>query len=213
MTQEPVKGNADDYRSAQAEAKAAAARAKAMRPWYKKKRFLIGIPLAVFFILGLIGSLTETDEDSPTVVATSSNATTTESPGTSTPSGTSSAAAATESRTPVATQAAPESNLTASQRNAVRSAESYLSFTGFSRQGLIDQLSSEFGDQYPVQDATIAVDSLDVDWNAEAVESAEAYLSFSGFSCQGLIDQLSSDFGDQYTLDQATYAATQVGLC
>ena len=95
----------------------------------------------------------------------------------------------------------------------MRSAESYLSFSGFSRQGLIDQLSSPYGDQFSVEDATVAVDSLTVDWNAEAVESAQAYLEFSSFSCKGLIDQLSSRYGDQYTVDQATYAANAVGLC
>uniref|UniRef100_UPI0040482345 Ltp family lipoprotein n=1 Tax=Yoonia sp. TaxID=2212373 RepID=UPI0040482345 len=47
-------------------------------------------------------------------------------------------------------------NLTGPQRNAVRSAESYLSFTGFSRAGLIDQLSSSYGDGYDVADATAA---------------------------------------------------------
>lgn len=114
---------------------------------------------------------------------------------------------------PAATQAAPDSNLTTSQRNAVRSARSYLDLMGFSRQGLIDQLSSEFGDQYPVQDATVAVDSLTVDWNEQAVRSANAYLGLMGFSCQGLIDQLSSEYGDQYTVAQATHAATKVGLC
>lgn len=106
-----------------------------------------------------------------------------------------------------------DSSLTKSQQNAVKSALSYLEFSGFSRQGLIDQLSSEYGDQYPAADATIAVESLDVDWRAEAVESANSYLEFSAFSCQGLIDQLSSDYGDQYTVEEATYAATQVGLC
>ena len=106
-----------------------------------------------------------------------------------------------------------DSSLTKSQQNAVKSALSYLEFSGFSRQGLIDQLSSEYGDQYPVADATIAVESLDVDWRAEAVQSANSYLEFSAFSCQGLIDQLSSDYGDQYTVEEATYAATQVGLC
>ncbi len=111
------------------------------------------------------------------------------------------------------TQQVADSNLTTSQESAVRSARSYLDFSGFSRQGLIDQLSSEFGDQYPVEDATVAVDSLLVDWNAQAVRSANSYLEISGFSCQGLIDQLASEFGDQYTVDQATWAATQVGLC
>ena len=37
---------------------------------------------------------------------------------------------------------------------------------------LIDQLSSEYGEQFSVEDATVAVDSLNVDWNAQAAESA-----------------------------------------
>ena len=49
--------------------------------------------------------------------------------------------------------------------------------TGFSKQGLIDQLSSSAGDGYSVSDAAVAVDSLSVDWNrfdrnAEAGSSA-----------------------------------------
>ena len=104
-------------------------------------------------------------------------------------------------------------NLTAAQRNAVRSANSYLQLSGFSRQGLIDQLSSEFGDSYSVGDATVAVNSLSTDWNAQAARSAVSYLELSGFSCRGLIDQLSSEFGDKYTVEQATYGATQAGIC
>ena len=104
-------------------------------------------------------------------------------------------------------------NLTAAQRNAVRSANSYLQLSGFSRQGLIAQLSSEFGDSYSAGDATVAVNSLSTDWNAQAARSAVAYLELSGFSCQGLIDQLSSEFGDKYTVEQATYGATQAGIC
>ena len=104
-------------------------------------------------------------------------------------------------------------NLTAAQRNTVRSANSYLQLSGFSRQGLIDQLSSEFGDRYSVGDATVAVDSLSTDWNAQAARSAVSYLELSGFSCQGLIDQLSSELGDKYTVEQATYGATQAGIC
>ena len=104
-------------------------------------------------------------------------------------------------------------SLTAAQRYAVRSADSYLKVSGFSRQGLINQLSSEFGDQYNVRDATVAVDSLSIDWNKQAARSAAAYLKMSGFSCRGLIDQLSSEYGDKYTREQATYGATQAGIC
>lgn len=84
---------------------------------------------------------------------------------------------------------------------------------GFSRDGLIQQLSSSSGDGYDVADATAAVDSLSVDWNEQAVRSAESYLSMMGFSCDGLIDQLSSDAGDKYTTSQATYGAQQAGAC
>lgn len=106
-----------------------------------------------------------------------------------------------------------DSSLTLSQRNAVRSANSYLRISGFSRQGLIDQLSSDAGDRFSVADATAAVDSLDVDWRAQAARSAASYLKISGFSCQGLIEQLSSRAGDKYTVEQATYGATQAGIC
>jgi hypothetical protein len=85
--------------------------------------------------------------------------------------------------------------------------------TGFSRDGLIEQLSSDAGDGYSVADATVAVDSLDVDWKENAAKSARQYLSMSGFSCQGLIEQLSSKAGDKYTVDQATYGARQAGAC
>jgi hypothetical protein len=103
-------------------------------------------------------------------------------------------------------------DLTVAQQNAVEAAESYLDFSGFSREGLIDQLSSKAADGYSEKDATIAVDSLDVNWNAEAVEAAESYLEFTSFSRAGLIDQLTSSAGDQFTQAQAVYAANKVGL-
>jgi len=104
-------------------------------------------------------------------------------------------------------------DLTNPQRNAVRSAELYLSMQGFSREGLIEQLSSPFGDDYDRADAVAAVDSLSIDWNAQAARSAELYLSMMGFSCRGLIEQLSSSFGDSYTEEQARYGAEQAGAC
>ena len=111
------------------------------------------------------------------------------------------------------TEAGPVSQLTAPQRNARRNAESYLAMTGFSRQGLIDQLSSDSGNGYAVADATAAVDSLDVNWKAQAARSAQSYLNMTGFSCQGLVEQLSSSSGSQYTLEEARYGAQQAGAC
>ena len=110
-------------------------------------------------------------------------------------------------------QTAPEPGLTVAQRNAARSAQLYLNISGFSRRGLINQLSSEYGDKFSIGDATVAVDSLNIDWNAQAARSAAAYLKMSGFSCRGLIEQLSSEYGNKYTVEQATYGATQAGAC
>lgn len=104
-------------------------------------------------------------------------------------------------------------DLTGPQRQAVRSAKQYLSMQGFSRAGLIQQLSSDAGDGYKVADATAAVDSLNVDWDQQAVKSAKTYLNMQGFSCKGLIQQLSSSAGDGYTVKQATYGAKQAGAC
>jgi hypothetical protein len=104
-------------------------------------------------------------------------------------------------------------SLTGPQKNAVRSAKQYLSIKGFSRDGLIQQLSSAAGSGYEVADATVAVDILSIDWDKEAVKSAKQYLGIMGFSCKGLIQQLSSSAGDKYTVSQATYGARQAGAC
>ncbi len=102
--------------------------------------------------------------------------------------------------------------MTQQQQNAVQDANSYLSAEpGFSQQGLINQLSGPGGDGFSVADATAAVDSLTVDWNAQAVDDANNYNStVGGFSCSGLVQQLEFD---QFTAAQATYGATQAGDC
>jgi hypothetical protein len=102
---------------------------------------------------------------------------------------------------------------TVSQQQALESAKSYLDMgTGFSEKGLIDQLSSQYGEKFSVADATWAVAHSGADWNAQAVMSAKGYMKMGGFSRAGLIDQLTSSAGEQFTLAQATYAVNQVGL-
>lgn len=106
--------------------------------------------------------------------------------------------------------------LTVAQSSAVRSAQSYLSHSGFSRAGLINQLTSEYGEAFAPEDAEFGVAHLEqsgqVDWNQEAVQSAESYLRSSGFSRQGLFRQLTSQYGERFTADQANFALDTVGL-
>lgn len=91
-------------------------------------------------------------------------------------------------------------------RNALRSAENYLEFSAFSYQGLYDQLTSEYADQFPADAAQYAVDNLQVDWNEQALKSAKQYLEFSPMSDAELYDQLVSEYGEQFTPEQAQYA-------
>jgi cytoplasmic iron level regulating protein YaaA (DUF328/UPF0246 family) len=90
----------------------------------------------------------------------------------------------TENNTP------PEASETVSQSNAVKKGEQYLSFTAFSRSGLIEQL--EF-DGFNKSDATYGTDAQNANWNEQAAKKAKAYLSFTAFSRSGLIDQLKFD--------------------
>ena len=116
-------------------------------------------------------------------------------------------------RNPGATATPPADEgpqMTSGQENALRAAEDYIDLTAFSKQGLIEQLSSPAGDGYSKADATFAANHVDVDWNAEAVEAAEDYLELSSFSRQGLIEQLSSAAGDKFTPAQAQYAVNKV---
>lgn len=104
------------------------------------------------------------------------------------------------------------SKITLAMENALGSAEDYLEYSAFSRQGLIDQLSSEYGSGYKTDEATWAVDQLKADWKKQAVRSAKDYLEYSSFSRQGLIDQLSSEYGAQFTVEEATHAVNKIGL-
>ena len=93
---------------------------------------------------------------------------------------------------------------------ALESAESYLAMGGFSKQGLYEQLSSEYGEGFTQAEAQYAVDHVDVDWNKEAVQSARSYLDMSPMSREGLIEQLSSSAGEGFTYEQAVYAVNKV---
>jgi len=94
----------------------------------------------------------------------------------------------------------------ASQQNAVRAAEDYLEVSSFSRTGLIEQLEYS---GYSTADAVFAVDSIAVDWNAQAVKAAKDYLEVSAFSRSALIEQL---VYAGFTPSQAAYGVSFTGL-
>ena len=117
-------------------------------------------------------------------------------------------------QTPAGAPAKTKPAGTVSELEALTAAENYLSDgTGFSRQGLIDQLDSSYGDNFSVADATWGVEHSGANWDAQAVDCAKGYMSDGqGFSRQGLIEQMTSSYGNKFTEAQAEYAASAVGL-
>lgn len=105
--------------------------------------------------------------------------------------------------------------LTLAQENVIEEAQRYVDVMAFSRRGLFDQLTSEYGGGYEDKDAKFALDYLEdhklVNWKNEAVEAAEQYLDAMSFSRSGLLQQLTSEYGSQFTKKQAEYALEQVG--
>lgn len=121
---------------------------------------------------------------------------------------TSSAASPSAARTAVAaptTTEPPKPRFTRAQQNAIAKAESYLDYSAFSKQGLINQL--EF-DDFSTADAVFAVQHLEangeVDWNDQALKKAESYLDYTSFSLPALVNQLEFD---GFTPSEAQYGA------
>ena len=95
---------------------------------------------------------------------------------------------------------------TVSQKNASRSAKTYLDLAGFSRSGLIKQLMFE---GYSESDASYGADTQNANWNEQAARSAKTYLDLSGFSRSGLIKQL---MFEGYSKQEAEFGASANGL-
>ena len=105
-------------------------------------------------------------------------------------------------------------DMTTAQENAYESAKNYIDTMAFSKKGLMEQLTSEYGEGYEKKDARFAIRLLqkrgEVNWKEEAVESAQNYLDTQSFSKDGLYEQLVSDYGEGFTEKQARYAVDKV---
>lgn len=110
-----------------------------------------------------------------------------------------------ETTEPITEKPAPNSNETLGQKNALKSAKSYVEFSGFSYQGLIEQLEYE---KYSHEEAVYGADNCGANWNDEALESAKSYIDYSGFSYQRLLEQLEHE---KFTHEQAIYGADNCG--
>ena len=92
--------------------------------------------------------------------------------------------------------------VTTGQKNALKKAKSYLSYTSFSYSGLLNQLVFE---GFTQDEATYGVDNCGADWSLQAVYKAKSYLEYSSFSRSGLVEQL---VFEGFTQEQAEYGVS-----
>jgi hypothetical protein len=119
---------------------------------------------------------------------------------------------------PAPTQAPPAPStpstpaMTPTQQQAVAAAQEYLTGgEGFSAEGLLQQLTSSYGNGFTRADAQFAINYLNPNWDAQAVEAAQGYMTTEpGWSQSGLEQQLTSTYGSGFTQAQAVYAVDKV---
>lgn len=116
------------------------------------------------------------------------------------------APAATAAPTPEVNAGPGGEDLPADYRNALQKAKIYSDTLHMSKQGIYDQLVSEYGEKFPVDAAQYAIDHLDVDYKANALEKAKTYSETLHMSKQGIYDQLISEYGEKFTPEEAQYA-------
>lgn len=102
--------------------------------------------------------------------------------------------------------------LTGNSLAQTKTAISYLYSGHMSKQGLYDQLTSEYGSQMTADEANNAINRIDplVNWNNLATLSAKSYRESGNLTGQALIDQLTSEYGSRFTPEQAQYGVAHI---
>lgn len=91
-------------------------------------------------------------------------------------------------------------------KNALAKAKTYSDSMHMSKQGIYDQLTSQYGENFAPDAAQYAIDNLQADYNANALAKAKTYYTSMNMSKQAVYDQLVSQYGEKFTPEEAQYA-------
>ena len=97
-----------------------------------------------------------------------------------------------------------EDNVPTEYKNALKTAKSYDKTAHMSKQGLYDQLTSEF-EQFTPEAAQYAIDNVNANWKENALKTAKDYQEYGDMSTSAIYDQLTCEF-EQFTPEEAQYA-------
>lgn len=154
--------------------------------WIKKHKILtvIGVIVVLAIIGGASGGSKKND--------TANNTTTTST---------------TSTAQPAKTETKPqEPAVPAEYKSALAKAKQYSDTAHMSKQGIYDQLTSQYGEKFTSEAAQYAVDNLKTDYNANALAKAKEYQKTANMSPAAIHDQLTSSYGEKFTEAEADYA-------
>ncbi|MFC4409444.1 Ltp family lipoprotein [Chungangia koreensis] len=101
---------------------------------------------------------------------------------------------------------AAEESVPREHRAALAKAETYAEMMHMSKAGIYDQLTSEYGENFPPEAAQYAMDNLEWDWKDNALKKAQSYAEMMNMSDSAIYDQLISEYGEKFTPEEAQYA-------
>lgn len=94
---------------------------------------------------------------------------------------------------------------TTGEKNAVTKAKSYIKYSAFSHDGLVEQLEYN---KYTHEEAVYGADNCGANWDEQATKKAKSYIKYTAFSLDGLVEQLEYN---KFTSKQAQYGALTCG--
>ena len=89
---------------------------------------------------------------------------------------------------------------------ALNKATFYSNEMHMSKAGLYEQLTSEYGEDFPEESAQYAIDNVKANWNENALEKAKFYAAEMSMSTSKVYEQLTSEHGEKFTEEEAQYA-------
>lgn len=99
-----------------------------------------------------------------------------------------------------------EKSVPREHKSALKKAEMYAETMDMSKAGIYDQLTSEYGENFPPEAAQYAIDNLVFDWKENALKKAKMYAETMEMSDSAIYDQLTSEYGEKFTAEEAKYA-------
>jgi flagellar biosynthesis GTPase FlhF len=101
---------------------------------------------------------------------------------------------------------AKEESIPREHKSAFKKAETYAKSMHMSKEGIYDQLTSEYGENFPPEAAQYAIDNIVFDWKENALKKAQTYAEKMDMSNSAIYDQLVSEYGEKFTPEEAQYA-------